>query len=193
MAHEPEGATPLDPDEAEGLLPSHITTRDELNEWEQANILRAERWAFERRRQDMLTTSFLRRLHKKMFDDTWSWAGRFRTTDKNIGIHWPDIPVAVHNLCEDARYWLDHAVYDVDETATRFHFRLAQIHPFPNGNGRHARLMTDVLLVNHGRARFTWGGGDPHEAGSVRNDYLRALREADAQKIRPLLEFVRQL
>lgn len=194
MAAELGGATPLDPDEAQELLPTHVATREELNAWEQANILRAERWAFEGRRRDVLTTSFLRRLHKKMFDDTWSWAGRFQWSDKNSGIDWADIPVAIEELCKDASHWIDHAVYDVDEAATRFHHRLTQIHPFPNGNGRHARLAADMLLRNHARPRFTWGGGggNPHGAGAVRKDYINALREADAHDMGPLLAFVRR-
>lgn len=188
---EAEGATPLDPDEAEGLIPTHITTLEELNEWEQANILRGERWAGAPRRQDILSSAFVVELHNRMFGDTWTWAGRFRTTDKNIGIHWPQIPVAVHDLCEDAKHWIENGVFDIDEAAARFHYGLAHVHPFPNGNGRHARLITDVLLVSHGRPRFTWGSGDLRRAGSVRRAYIAALRAADAQEFEPLLEFLR--
>ena len=81
-----------------------------------------------------------------MFDDTWEWAGCFRLSDKNIGVPWQQITEEVHNLCENARYWLEQEVFETRKAAARFHSGLAHTHPFPNGNGRHARLMTDVLL-----------------------------------------------
>jgi Fic-DOC domain mobile mystery protein B len=191
-AEQSKGITPLDPNEAAGLIPAHVSTQDELNEWEQANILKAERWAFERKRKpsDVLLPAFVRSLHKKMFDDTWEWAGQFRLTDKNIGIPWQGIPEGLHNLCEDAKYWLDHRVFEPCQLAAQFHYRLAHIHPFPNGNGRHARLMTDVLLVALGHSRFEWGGGDLHGAGDARRHYIAALRAADENNFDPLYEFL---
>ncbi len=136
----PEGATPLDPDEAEDLLPSHIRTRGELNVWEQENILVAAAWV-QRARAEALDEATIRELHRRMFSETWGWAGRYRTSDKTIGIHWPQIPVAVRNFVEDGRLWLREEVFPPDEAALRLHHRLVQIHPFPNGNGRHATLV----------------------------------------------------
>jgi len=87
----PAGATPINPDDADELIPTHITTREQLNEWEQANILAAERWAFSRKRPGLLSRSFLQGLHRRMFDRTWRWAGRLRQVDTNIGDHWRHI------------------------------------------------------------------------------------------------------
>lgn len=187
---EGEGTTPLDPDEGQGLIPTHITTLEELNEWEQVNIVRGEHWAFSRLKGDMLSSAFVRELHRRMFDETWEWAGQYRTTDKNIGIHWREVSVAVHKLCEDVSYWLDKHVYEVDEAAARFHYQLAHIHPFPNGNGRHARLMTDTLLRSRGYSPFTWGGGDLRGSGTVRQDYIAALHSADGHDFNPLFRFL---
>ena len=72
-----DGATPVDPDEAAGLVPKHITTQAERNVWEEANIVSGEMWAF-RRKTALLDEGFLRALHLKMFDQTWRWAGKFR-------------------------------------------------------------------------------------------------------------------
>ena len=187
-----DGATPLDPDEAEVLIPTHISTREELNEWEQSNIVKAEQWAFLKRKgaTDVLSSAFVRELHRRMFGDTWRWAGHFRLTDKNIGIPWQHIAVAVHDLCNDVKYWLEHGVFDTCKAAAHFHYRLAHIHPFPNGNGRHARLITDLLLVSYGYPRFTWGGSDLHEAGEVRHQYIAALRAADENNFEPLFRFL---
>ncbi len=184
------GNTPLDPDEALGLIPTHITTMDELNEWEQANIIQAERWAFGRKRKDVLSLSFLLELHRKMFCDTWGWAGQTRTSEKTVGIAWYQIAEALVNLCNDAEYWLGNDVYSVDEVAARFHHRLTQIHPFPNGNGRHARLITDVLLSEYNRPRFNWGRSDLRRAGTDRELYIEALRAADTHDFSLLLEFL---
>jgi len=126
-----------------------------------------------------------------MFGDTWRWAGRYRTRDTNIGAAWERIPERVRELCGDASYQRAHGVYPVDAFVARFHHRLVQIHPFPNGNGRHARLIADLLLADAGRAAFTWGAADLGADGGARAAYLAALRAADGGDYDPLLEFVR--
>ena len=188
----PEGATPLDPQEAKGLRLPHITTREELNQWEQENILQADLKYFSRKHRDILSVAFLLRLHKQMFGNVWKWAGKFRTTDKNIGVaHW-DVPVKVKELCEDAKVWIKSATDPGDEIATRFHHKLVFIHPFANGNGRHARMMTDLLLINLlGKPRFTWGRNNLINPGETRTRYIQALRAADGRDYADLSKFVR--
>jgi Fic-DOC domain mobile mystery protein B len=188
----PEGATPLDPDEAHGLLLSHITNRSELDRWEQENISEAESWAFRRTPRDILSDGFIRRLHKKMFGTVWRWAGEYRTTGKNIGVPSWQIVAELRNLCADCAIWIEHGTYPPDEIAVRFHHRLTVIHPFPNGNGRHARLMTDILLDHLlKQQRFSWGSGNLVNAGECRQQYINALRAADRQDYAALLAFVR--
>ena len=185
-----DAATPLAEEERDGLVPSYITLRSELNEAEQANILEAQDWAFSRRR-DVLDERFLANLHKRMFGRVWRWAGKFRRSERNIGIDAYRIPVELRQLRDDCRYWIENGTHEPDETAARFHHRLVQIHPFPNGNGRHARMATDLLLVAMGRPRFSWGRVNLVDAGETRQRYVDALRAADNHDISPLLEFVR--
>jgi Fic-DOC domain mobile mystery protein B len=185
-----DAATPLGEDERDGLIPSYITLRGELNEAEQANILEAEEWAFARRR-DVVDEKFLNNLHKRMFGNVWRWAGQYRRTDKNVGVDAYRIPQELRQLVDDCRYWIDHKTYDPDEIAARFHHKLVWIHPYPNGNGRHARLATDLLLVSLGRGRFTWGRENLVNPGDTRQRYITALREADGHNFRALLDFVR--
>ncbi len=188
----PPGATPLDPDEADGLIPEHLSTRAELDAWEQLNISEAIDWL--RKRQDsesLLTIDFLRELHRQMFSDTWEWAGKFRWTLKNIGVAPEKIIEQAHDLLADTRYWIENDSYPVDEIAVRFHHRLVSIHPFPNGNGRHGRLMTDALIRETGAPLFTWGSSSIDDRGAVRDRYIRALHSADAGDYAPLLAFVR--
>jgi Fic-DOC domain mobile mystery protein B len=188
----PEGATPLDPDEARGLLLTHITTRAELDRWEQENIADADAWAFRRTPRNILTDEFMRRLHKRMFGHVWRWAGENRTTGKNIGVPAWQIGAELRKLCADAAVWLERGSYLPDEIAVRFHHRLTAIHPFPNGNGRHARLMTDILLVHLlKQPRFTWGSGNLVDVGECRQQYINALRAADWHEYGPLLVFAR--
>lgn len=184
------GATPLDADELACLIPKHITTQGELNEWEQLNIEQGETWA-RRQRKDILDEAFVRQLHKQMFGETWSWAGSFRKSDKNIGVEWQQVSVKLRNLLDDVRYQIDHATYSPDEIAARFHHRLVAIHPFPNGNGRHARMMADLLIQKLGQPRFTWGSKILTEATETRTSYIESLRAADSGNIQPLLAFVR--
>jgi Fic-DOC domain mobile mystery protein B len=191
LGEDANDATPLDPDEAAGLLPSHISTQDELNEWEQANILNAQRWLTTARGVEILGEDTIRELHRKMFGDTWEWAGEFRRSDKNIGVPWFQVPIALRELLRDVAYWRDNSVYTPDEIAVRFHHRLVQIHLFPNGNGRHARIATDLLLDQLKTPRFSWGGGALTKPTETRATYISALKAADRNDIGPLLLFVR--
>jgi Fic-DOC domain mobile mystery protein B len=186
------GTTPLDPDESVGLVPGHIATREQLDEWEAENILAGERWAAgAAKRREILDDAFLRELHRQMFERTWKWAGSYRASEKNIGIAPERVAGEVRKLLEDTKAQLAGKVAPTDEIAARFHHRLFSIHPFPNGNGRHARLLTDLLLAANGAEPFTWGRGDLEHAGEARERYLAALRAADARDFAPLLAFVR--
>lgn len=194
LFQEPDDATPLQPEEREGLLQSWITHRKDLNEAEQENIVAGAAWARGRRRQPlerMLSVDFIQRLHERMFGDVWRWAGAFRTTERNIGIQAYRIPTELAALLDDVRYWVANETYQRDETAVRFHHRLVAIHPFPNGNGRHARLAADLLVERLGGEPFSWGGGRLADVGALRARYIAALRAADGHDIAPLLAFAR--
>lgn len=183
--------TPLAPAEREGLIPTYITTRAELNEAEQENITEADQWVFGRRRGSVLAVDFLRALHRRMLRRVWRWAGQFRTTERNIGVAPYLIEPELHRLVDDARHWVEHKSYEPDELAVRFHHRLVAIHPFANGNGRHARLATDLLILQLGGRRFSWGGANLARPADARRRYVEALRAADAHDITPLLAFAR--
>lgn len=187
----PEGATPIDAHEAEQLIPPHITLQRELNEWEEANILEAVTWAQSSRTREILSPHFLKDLHERMFRHTWKWAGIYRTSDKNIGVPWYRIQEDVYNLCEDVKFWIKDKSYAFDEAALRFHHRLVLIHPFPNGNGRHARLAADVLVTRLGATMFSWGASSLTTEGETRRAYIKALQSADRGDIKPLLAFAR--
>jgi Fic-DOC domain mobile mystery protein B len=185
--HTPRRHHTLGPDETDALIPTHITTRGELNEWEQANIVAAAQWLVGRR-LDPLADDYLRELHRRMFGRTWKWAGQFRRSNKNIGVDWPTIPVALRDMLADVRHWVEHRTYPAREIAVRFHHRLVAIHCFPNGNGRHARLCADVLLERMGEAPLDWGA-ELNNPSQARNRYIVALRSADRGDSGPLLKF----
>lgn len=186
----PPGATSLDADELACLIPGHIATQGELNEWEQLNIEQGVAWA-QRQRKGILDEGFVRQLHQQMLGETWSWAGGFRTSDKKIGVEWQQVGVKLRDLLNDASYQIEHATYPPDEIATRFHHRLVLIHPFPNGNGRHARLMADLLIQELGQPRFSWGSKNLSDESETRARYIEALQAADSGDIRLLMDFVR--
>lgn len=187
----PDDATPLEAGEREGLLQSWIATRADLNEAEQAGIDAGAAWAHRRRRRDLLTEDFVRALHRRMFGEVWAWAGTYRRTARNIGIDAWRIGGEVAQLLGDARFWVEHRTYPPDEIAVRLHHRLVAIHPFPNGNGRHARLLADLLVQQLGNAPFSWGGQGLADIGEKRRRYIEALRSADRHDIGPLLAFAR--
>lgn len=186
-----EANTPLTDEEKEGLIPSYIALRGELNEVEQINIDQGSRWAFSRRRSDVLSESFLRELHRRMFGEVWKWAGQTRRSGKNMGIEAYRIVPELHQFLGDVRYWIEHDTYSADEIAVRFHHRLVAIHIFPNGNGRHARLAADLLAIQLGQTPLTWGGANLVAPEDARTRYVAALRAADGHDIEPLLAFAR--
>ena len=190
LAEQDDSSTPLSPEEREGLVPSYITLRGELNEAEQANILEADAWAFSRKR-NVLDQRFLNTLHQRMYGNVWRWAGAYRKSQKNIDVEYYKIPTALRVLFDDCRYWMEHDTYASDEIVARFHHRLVSIHCYPNGNGRHARLAADLLLTSLERDRFSWGSANLIDAGATRATYVAALRAADNHDYGALFAFVR--
>jgi Fic-DOC domain mobile mystery protein B len=193
--HQGDGNTPLDESEVDGLVPSHIATRAELNQWEAKNIEIAMEWA-SRRSMDVLELDTLKELHRRMFGQTWSWAGAFRTTGKNISPYgWPEVPRLVRDLLANTGMQHDAIIDDsdaLDRLAARFHHELVRIHPWPNGNGRHSRLATELLLRGWGRPPFTWGATSGQaDPTANRERYIHALRRADDGDFAPLYAFVR--
>jgi len=190
-----DGQTPLDDEEKDGLLISSITTHGELDEFEQLNIEKAIKWMFTRkfRKDDILTEKFVKLIHKKMYGEVWAWAGEFRKTNKNIGVDWHQIAIELRNLLDDCNYWIAHSTYSPDEIAVRFKHRMVSIHCFSNGNGRHSRMMADLIIEKIFELPvFTWGANtDLTKTGDTRAEYLKAVKAADAQNITLLLAFAR--
>jgi Fic-DOC domain mobile mystery protein B len=187
---EGDGQTPLTHEEREGLIPSYITIRDELNEAEQANILEAQNWAYKRKNK-VLSIDYLSDLHKRMFGRVWKWAGKFRHSGKNIGIDAYQIPTDLKVLVDDAQFWIENQTYEPDEIAGRFHHRLVYIHPYPNGNGRHARMAADLLLRSMAQEPFTWGSETLTDPNETRTQYIAALQAADKYDYGKLFRFAR--
>lgn len=191
-----DGNTPLGEEDADGLIPGHLTTRADLNQWEAVNIAQAVTKYSTGRRRDVLAPQFLHELHRSMFGRTWSWAGSFRRSDNNVSpYHWTTVATRLHDLVENTRAQFEtseKSEAELDEIAVRFHHELVRIHPWPNGNGRHARLATDLLLRQWGRPAFTWGGGASlADGGAIRAAYIAALRKADNGDLTVLRAFAR--
>lgn len=191
LFHTDDHATPLAPSERDGLIPTHVTLRGELNELEQKNIAEADTWAFARKR-GVLGEPFLLGLHRRMFNRVWRWAGSYRKSDRtNLGLKPHLIQPELRQAIDNAQYWIDYKSYEPDELAVRFHHRLVVIHPFPNGNGRWSRLAADLLIVRLGGDRFTWGRANLQAKGDVRRTYIDAMKAADDHDFGPLIKFAR--
>lgn len=188
------GQTPLDEDDKEGLKISTIMTRGDLDEFEQLNIEKAVEWTLGNKfsSDKILSEEFIKNLHKRMFDDVWKWAGEFRTTEKNIGADPYTIGVELRNLINDCKYWIKESTFLPDGIAVRFSHRIVKIHLFPNGNGRHSRLIGDIIISHvFEKPVFSWGKGDLVHSGEVRAKYLNYLREADEGNYNNLIAFAR--
>lgn len=189
-----DGQTPLDEDEKEGLLIPTIATRGELDEFEQQNIEQAVQWTLGRSftQYSILTEAFIKTLHKRMYANVWKWAGEFRKTNKNIGVDKWQVPTQLRHLLDDAQFWIENETYPPDEIAVRFKHKLVSIHCFANGNGRHSRLMADIIIEkNYKLPVFSWGAANLVKQGDVRREYINAIKAADGGDIGPLLGFAR--
>lgn len=189
-----DGQTPVDEDEKEGLLIETISTRNELDEFEQLNIEEAVQWVLGKnfKASAIFTEKFICDLHRLMYGHVWKWAGEFRKSNKNLGVDKHQIPLQLKMLCDDALFWIQNKTYPNDEIAIRFKHRLVSIHCFPNGNGRHSRLMADIIIEKiFNENAFTWGAGNLTKPGQARAAYLKAIKQADSGNYKPLLEFAR--
>ena len=193
----PQGATALSPKALSQLIPTYISTQSELNSLEKSNISDALIWAEGRSKLNNRTrkVDFAYELHKMMFRRVWKWAGKVRTEETNIGVPPIQIGSALSQLYHDLNQWITNQTYNWDEVGVRFHHRLVYIHIFTNGNGRHARLLTDLFMTANGQEKFTWGSlrsTEPIEVeGSIRNDYIAALQKSDRRNFSELLAFAR--
>jgi Fic-DOC domain mobile mystery protein B len=196
LGPDPEGATPLSDDDVKGLIPDFVTNHAELNEVEFENIAKSLAWARTQARdlriEELLSVTFLTRLHRRMFEDVWTWAGKIRTRLTNIGSD-PELIVSeLGTGFGDFLYWHENSTYELDEQAVRIHVRLVTIHPFPNGNGRCTRLFADVYRIAAGGAPFTWGSAVLERAGAARSTYMDALlRAAQHDEFDELVAFAR--
>jgi Fic-DOC domain mobile mystery protein B len=190
LDQQPDNATPLTVEERQGLIPSHVTLRCELNELEQQNILEANTWVFGRKRSPV-DEGFGRQLHRRMFGTVWRWAGTYRTTGKSIGVDTALIQTRLYEALNNIRYWMDNKTFAPDEIAVRFHHALVFVHPFPDGNWRWSRLMADVLAVRLDQNRFTWGGSSLRTHDETRDAYIETLKAADTHDLTALLAFAR--
>ena len=197
-----DGQTPLDEEEKEGLLIPTISTRGELDEFEQQNIEQAVQWTLSRsfNSDTVFTEEFIRMLHKRMYADVWAWAGEFRKTNKNLGVDKWQISSNLKYLLDDVRYWQEKNTYPPDEIAVRFKHRIVKIHCFPNGNGRHSRLMADIIIEKiYKKPVFSWGAAlelsndvaNLSGSGNARANYLKAVKAADNNDYKLLLAFAR--
>ncbi|HLG38061.1 MAG TPA: mobile mystery protein B [Chitinophagaceae bacterium] len=189
-----DNQTPLEEDEKEGLLIKSITTRAELDEFEQQNIEKAMFWLKSKKftATDILTEKFVRELHRHMYAGVWKWAGEFRRTDKNIGTDKHHISTALKQLLDDCLYWIQQHSFPGEEIAIRLKHRIVQIHCFANGNGRHSRLMADIMMekIFH-LPPFTWGAANLIKQSTLRTAYIQALKKADAGDYNELIAFAK--
>ncbi|MDX2361762.1 MAG: mobile mystery protein B [Crocinitomicaceae bacterium] len=190
--HYKDGQTPLDEEEKEGLKIKSITTQGELDEFEQLNIEKAVEWTIHAnlKSERILTEKFIKDLHKKMYGDVWRWAGQFRKSNKNIGIEWTQIEIELKTLIDDAKYWIVNKIFPPEEISIRFKHRIVAIHCFPNGNGRHSRMLADIAMEYiFGLETFSWNQSNMFKAYDTRKKYIVALRKADQGDVTQLIKF----
>jgi Fic-DOC domain mobile mystery protein B len=188
----PSGATPFDVD---GLRLTHLRTREAIYDAEAENILLAYQKYLRRRlspNRAWFTEGFVRQVHRDMLGAVWEWGGRYRETELTIGVPAHQIREEIAKLCDDRLFWDKDKNMPIIERAARLHARLAWIHPFRNGNGRHARLITDIFLYSHRHALPEWPHSELIQEGTPREEYLVAMKQADRGNFESLITFTKR-
>ena len=189
------GQIPISEEEFEELLIKTISTRAQLDEFEQMNIEIAVEWTMKKNFNidKVLSIEFIKEVHKRMFNNVWGWAGSFRNSNKNIGVDKHYIYPELQKLINDVKFWIENKTFSNDENAVRFKHRLVKIHPFPNGNGRHSRLCADIFISHiFYQDIFSWGSNSNLTIQSdFRKQYIDAILLADEGDIQDLIKFAR--
>ncbi|EKE80646.1 mobile mystery protein B [Idiomarina xiamenensis] len=197
LVDNPDGATPLTPDDMQNLRHRHIETREQLNELEAANILQGQRWAAQLKSPTLariFDLLFVTDLHNALFGEVWVWAGSFRLRELNIGVEPKNIAIDLHNFLEDAKCWIEFRHYDNLEISARIQHRLVQIHPFVNGNGRHSRIFTDIVRVYLlDEKPMKWANAKLENMTEERAAYISSLRKADRGDFSEFLNYLQSL
>jgi Fic-DOC domain mobile mystery protein B len=142
--------------------------------------------------EDLLSEKFIKDLHRRMYGEVWKWSGSFRNSEKNLGIKSFLIPVQLKQLLDNAAYWHENKIFLPEETAIRFKHELVSIHCFPNGNGRHSRLMADLIMEKiYGEPILTWGRSNLVKSSDKRKAYIKAIKMADNHDFQPLISFAK--
>lgn len=191
----PQGATPID--DLSGLIPEGILTYADLSAVEAENIFQAANKHLHRRKnltRRGFTEDYVRKVHRDMFGSVWTWAGSYRQSNYNLGVPVELIRDEIQKLSDDQRYWDSSLANSMSilERAVRIHHRLAWIHPFPNGNGRHARMMMDIYLYAHRQPLTLWPSDKMSQDGNERAHYHAALKKADSGDFKDLIEFTKK-
>ena len=189
-----EGQTPIDEEERAGLKIKSISTQSELDEFEQLNIEKAVEWTIHSnlKSKNIFSEKFIKDLHRRMYGDVWRWAGEFRRSDKNIGVKWTRISIELKKLIDDAEFWINEGKMSAEEVALSFKHRIVSIHCFPNGNGRHSRIMADIIMESvFGKDIFTWHQSKMIKADKTRKEYISALKKAAIGDLKPLIDFAK--
>ena len=190
-----EGATAGD--DVSGLLQESLVDRRDRDAAELEAIARAyDKYVYRARRKKAgaawLTDELIRRVHFDMFGGIWDWGGRYRTGSTNIGVEWRQIPEQVARIIGDFEYWTSpKSGMSFLEIAARLQNRLTRVHPFKNGNGRHARLITDIFFYSREHDLPKWPQLQrlPH-GDRIRKQYLSAMKKADGEDYKDLMKFI---
>ena len=188
----PRGAAPFN---TNGLLHRHLTTQEELNALEFANINQAMGkylLGSLTEKKAPFTLEWLFQVHREMFEEVWDWAGKPRNTEFKIGVLPAQIPSFLKQLLDDLKYWEGQTTMEPIEIASHLHHRLVQIHPFENGNSRWARLLTNIYLKKQGLPLVQWPEGSLGQEGDIRDCYIDALKAADRGDSGALIDLHRE-
>ncbi len=135
-----------------------------------------------------LSDSLVRTIHQMVVQDTdREWAGRYRNSNVFIAgaDHVPPDALQVGSEMKELLEWTAEGsgrIHPV-EVAAIFHHRFVKIHPFFDGNGRTARLIMNVILMQAGYPLTVILKND-------RKKYYNVLAKADKGELKEIVMFI---
>ncbi len=189
------GETPLD--DISGLKLKHIRTVSGRADVEFENMALAIDKYLTRapsRRTAPFSLRWMLRVHREMFGNVWTWAGKRRTTDGlTLGVPAIRVEIALEELSRDLSLWRDAPIGRQEEAAI-LHHRAVSIHPFLDCNGRWARMLSRIWQLQHTGDYTRWPETELFQGqSSLRPAYIRALQEADAGDMTALIRMQEKL
>ena len=171
-----------------------LTEKNLINEFEAKGIAASELFVFSLDNEIIFSTQLILEIHRIAFEELYDWAGKWRTTQVNVGQFVPPDPSQILQLMYQ---FIDNLNFKIEEaknseehisSLSYAHYEFVRIHPFNNGNGRTGRIVMNLCALKFGYKPLELY----RREGDSRKIYIDAMKSGDAGNFEPLSTLIRK-